>query len=93
MDRQGIYERLRSVVAESTTTTTTAELDAVAEDTMIAVLGFDSLAVLDLLFDLEEVFGVQITAEEIQRVATVGDLVTLLERRLESSADDDGASA
>ena len=91
MDRQGIYERLRSVVAESSTTTT-AELDAVAEDTMIAVLGLDSLAVLDLLFDLEEEFGVQITAEEIQRVATVGDLVTLLERRLESSADDDGAS-
>lgn len=91
MDRQGISERLRSVVAESSTSTT-ADLDGVTDRTPITDLGFDSLAVLDLLFDLEEEFGVQITAEEIQRVRTVGELVTLLEGRLESSPDDGGSS-
>jgi len=88
MDRHEVYQRISSVVAESSTSP--IDLDSVTEETAIAGLGFDSLAILDLLFDLEEEFGIQITAEQIQGIRTVGELVTLLVRRLEASPSDAG---
>ena len=88
MERQEIFERIRNVVAESSASE--VDLDNVTEDTTIAELGFDSLAVLDLLFDLEQEFGIQITAEQIQQIATVAELVTFLKTRLEAPASDAG---
>ncbi|MCR9245408.1 MAG: phosphopantetheine-binding protein [bacterium] len=90
MARQEILERIRSVVSESATID--IDLGAVSEDTTIADLGFDSLAVLDLLFDLEQEFGIQITAEEIQRIVTVGELITFLQQRMDGSTADAGRS-
>jgi acyl carrier protein len=44
-------------------------------------LGIDSLAVLELLFDLEEEFGIRLPHEHA-RVATLGDVVVLVDREL-----------
>ncbi|MEZ5330827.1 MAG: phosphopantetheine-binding protein [Thermoanaerobaculia bacterium] len=76
-DRAGILERLGAVLEESAT----EEVDwsTVDESTTLESFGFDSLAVLDLIFDLEQEFGVQIPAETMIRMKTVGDLVTFLE--------------
>ena len=79
MSREEILERLGRVVQESATD----EIDwsAVTEETSFESFGFDSIAVLDLIFDVEQEFGVQIAAEEILGKKTVGDLVTFLESK------------
>ncbi|MEM9406864.1 MAG: acyl carrier protein, partial [Acidobacteriota bacterium] len=53
----------------------------VSEQTKIESFGVDSLAVIDLLLDREQVFGVAIEAKEMLALPTVGDLVTLLGER------------
>ncbi|MFK7742771.1 MAG: acyl carrier protein [Planctomycetota bacterium] len=90
MERKEIFERIRNVVADSAVSK--VDLDTVTEATPIADLGFDSLAVLDLLFDLEQEFGVQITAAQIQEIATVGELVTFLKTRLEGGGSEGGGA-
>ena len=77
MSREAILERLGQVVQESSAD----EIDwsTVTDGTTFASFGFDSIAVLDLIFDVEQEFGVQIAAEEILGKKTIGDLVTFLE--------------
>lgn len=79
MDRKGLFDRIGTVIDESAIED--VDWAEVSEETTIASFGFDSLAVLDLLFDLEQEFGVEISAKEILKVPTVGDLVTLLGER------------
>jgi len=44
-------------------------------------LGIDSLAALELLFEIEEEFGVRFP-DEAQKITTLGELVAALEREL-----------
>jgi acyl carrier protein len=41
-------------------------------------LGGDSLAMLEFVMDLEDEFGVNISSSHIDRVSTVGDIVSML---------------
>lgn len=75
--RTGILEGLRAVLEESATEE--VDWNEMDEATELSSFGFDSLAVLDLIFDLEQKFGVQIPAETMLKMKTVGDLVSLLE--------------
>lgn len=43
-------------------------------------LGADSLLVAELVFLLEELFGIQLTNESIESVSTLGDLQALVQR-------------
>ena len=81
MTREQIIERLGAVLQESSTS---ARVDwgTVTESTAIDTLGFDSLTILDLIFDIEESFGVEVPAPDIINVKTVGSLALYLERRL-----------
>ncbi len=79
MDRRDIFSRIGQVIEDSAIED--VEWAEVTEATEIASFGLDSLAVLDLLFDLEQEFGVEIAAKEILKLPTVGDLVTLLAER------------
>jgi acetyltransferase-like isoleucine patch superfamily enzyme/acyl carrier protein len=49
-----------------------------AESAKAEIANWDSLGTLNLLLSLEQAFGVNIDAESMQRVETVGDLVGLL---------------
>ena len=51
---------------------------AVTASTTIRDLGFDSLTILDLLYDIQQEFDVEFDAEEIVGFETVGDLITFL---------------
>ena len=76
MERQEILAQLGAVIEESST----EEIDwsSVTEETELESFGFDSLSVLDLLFDIESGFGVQIPAEEILQMSTVGEIVSYI---------------
>jgi acyl carrier protein len=79
MTRSEILEQLGSVIEESSVED--VDWSTVTENHTLESFGFDSLAVLDLIFDLESEFGVQINAEDILGMKTVGELVTFLETR------------
>ncbi len=51
-------------------------LEATLED-----LGLDSLSVVELLFDLEDLFGIELPQEEAQGLVTLGDAVEAVDRR------------
>lgn len=44
-------------------------------------LGIDSLAALELLFDIEEEFGIRLSNDD-QEITTLADLVVVVEREL-----------
>lgn len=45
-------------------------------------LGLDSMATIELLFRIEEVFDLQIPDEDLQKLVTVGDVIAYVEGRL-----------
>jgi len=49
-------------------------------------LGLDSLDMIELLFKIEEVFDLEIPNEDLVQIATVGDVIAYVDRRLEAKA-------
>lgn len=49
-------------------------------------LGLDSLDMIELLFKIEEVFDLEIPNEDLVQIATVGDVIAYVERRLVAKA-------
>src|SRR5215831_12980178 len=54
------------------------------EDNLRTDLGLDSLAMIELLFKIEEAFDLEIPNDDLSKITTVGDVVTYVEERLES---------
>ncbi len=79
MTNEEILQRLRQVMRRTSQQKT--DWDAVTESSAIAGLGFDSLAVLDLIYDVQQEFGVEFDAEEMTRVKTIGDLIAFLKAK------------
>jgi acyl carrier protein len=82
MTRKDILDRLRDNVAASTA----ADVDwnLVTTETAIGELGFDSLSILDLVYDLQQCFGIEFEAEDLVEIDTVGDLVEFIEEELQA---------
>ncbi len=59
--------------------------ETVTSESQLTELGFDSLDVINLLFELEEAFNVSIPDDEARRVRTVSDIVAGI-RRLTAAA-------
>jgi acyl carrier protein len=47
-------------------------------------LGLDSMATIELLFRIEETFDLQIPDQDLQRLSTVGDVISYIEERVAS---------
>ncbi len=50
-----------------------------AEDDLVVDLGIDSPRALELLVDIEEVMGIEISDEDAARLESVGDIVSYAE--------------
>ena len=77
MTTEQILEKLRLTMKKSSTVQG-VNWDSVAAATPIQAIGFDSLAILDLLYDIQQDFGLNFAPEELGSVKTVGDLAAFL---------------
>jgi len=76
MMRAEIVAKLRASMKKSSARQ--LDWDTITEETAIATLGFDSLSILDLLYDVQQDFGLEFEPEELAGVRTVGNLVDFL---------------
>ena len=80
MTRSEIFDKMRELMKN--TSQVKANWDAITEADSIQSLGFDSLSVLDLIYEVQQTFNVELEAKEIVKVSTVGDMITLLEKNI-----------
>jgi len=82
MTRNEILDQLRETMRVSSPEP--MDWEALTEETTIGALGFDSLSILDLIYDVQQSFGVDFEAEELVNIGTVGDLADFLEETLQA---------
>jgi acyl carrier protein len=74
-----VLEKIKAIMSEQFD----IEEDDITAETKIADdLGADSLDVVDLLMSIEDEFEIEIPDEEIDNIATVGDLVSYIEKKM-----------
>lgn len=56
------------------------------QDDLKKDLGLDSLAMIELLFKIEEAFDLEIPNDDLSQITTVGDVITYVEHRLGAPA-------
>ncbi len=73
--------RVRAVLARHVAADVLAMVDqAPPEATYLQALGLDSPALLELVVDLEDTFGVEVASHDLYRLQTLGDLVKELSK-------------
>ena len=74
-----VFEKVRAILCNQFDVDEDAiEISTRLEDD----LGADSLDVVDLLMSLEDEFDVEIQDEDVEKIRTVGDIVTYIEEHL-----------
>jgi len=76
MTHEEIVSELREIMKESTEKP--VDWSTVSLETSIESLGFDSLSILDLIYDIQQEFDVEFDAEELVSIQTVGELAEFL---------------
>ncbi len=83
MDRQELKQTLATLLEE----TTGEERPDVQEDQNLQEgLGLDSVDLFSLVVEIQNKFRIKIASEELVSVATVGDLLDLLQAKLATAA-------
>ena len=71
-----VFERIRAMLAEQLDI---EEVKITMESDILEDFEADSLDVVDMVMTLEDEFGIEIPAEEIENLHTVGDVVRYVE--------------
>jgi acyl carrier protein len=79
MTTDEIVGKLRDMMKKSSGAAVNWE--TVTPDASIATLGFDSLSILDLVYDIQQEFSVDFEAQELVNVKTVGQLAAFLQSK------------
>jgi acyl carrier protein len=80
MTREGIILGLRDLLARQEQIM--VDVASITEATPIDRLGFDSISILDFIYDVEDRFRVQTEIADLVAMERVGDLIDYLEARL-----------
>lgn len=76
MTKDEVITRLADVMKE--VSQEDVDWDAVSADSTIEDLGFDSLSILDLMYDISTEFDIDIEGEEIVDIKTVDQLAAFI---------------
>ncbi len=80
MDRAEISRRIEEIIRDQKTIPD----DPIDPDTPLETLGFDSLDALNIVFALEETFGISITDDEVRDGRSLGRMIAIVEGHLQS---------
>ena len=69
------FQRLQAIVANDYK----LDANAITPDASLESLGIDSLGVAELLFSIEDAFGVTLPVEPVDGLATVGDVARFID--------------
>ena len=70
-----MLEKIKEIIAEQLS----ADADTITAETSFKEdLGADSLDLFELVMSLEEEFGVEIPSEDLEKIATVGEIIDYL---------------
>lgn len=72
-----MFEKVRGMLAEQLGV---PESKITLESDVVKDLGADSLDIVEMMMALEDEYGVTLPENEMERVKTVGDIVSLLEK-------------
>lgn len=70
-----MLEQVKEIVADGLG----VNVNDLTEETTFESLGADSLDLMDMVMSFEDAFSVEIDTEEIQKLASIGSVVTYLE--------------
>ena len=73
-----ILERIKELLVEQLN----LEYEQLQSDTLFDEIGVDSIDIVELVMALEAELGVQMPDDQLERVATLGDLARLAEEML-----------
>ena len=80
---QELYERIKAIIVEQLG----VDPDKITMEARFREdLEADSLDLVELIMEFEDVFGGEISDEEAQKIRTVGEAVTYLQGRMQASA-------
>jgi acyl carrier protein len=83
MSEQELYERIKAIIVEQLG----ADPDKVTMDARFREdLEADSLDLVELIMEFEDVFGGEISDDEAQKIKTVGQAVAYLQERMDAGA-------
>lgn len=63
------------------------KLEGLTRDTVIAKLGLDSVAIMELISYFEEKLSIRLPDEDLANVKTLGDLAAVVKTRLPAGSD------
>lgn len=81
MGEQDLFERIKGIIVEQLGVD---ENQVTMEARFREDLEADSLDLVELIMEFEDVFGGEISDEEAQQIRTVGEAVTYLQQRMET---------
>lgn len=79
MSDEAMIGRLREILRDNATEE--RDWDAIDAKTTFESIGIDSLSILDLLYDVEQEFGVHLEGADVIDVRTMGEFIALLQER------------
>lgn len=73
-----LFEKIKAIICDYFE----LDEDEVTPETTFAEIGADSLDMVDLAMDIEDVFNVEVTEEALEKFVSVEDVVKFLEAAL-----------
>lgn len=77
MAESQIAERVQAIIVNKLGV---EESEVTPEASFAADLGADSLDTVDLIMEFEKEFGISIPDDQVEKIATVGDAISLIEQ-------------
>jgi acyl carrier protein len=74
-----VMEKVKKMIVEQLGVN---ESEVIPEAKFIDDLGADSLDIVELIMALEDEYGIEIPDEDAEKLETVGDAITYIEKRL-----------
>lgn len=70
----------RKILAELAVKEFNCDPEKISADTPIKDLGIDSIAMLEFIFRIEDVFGIQVDNDQAAKLDTIADIANLIEQ-------------